>query len=255
MPRIRTLIADDEPLARENLRLRLRARPDFEIVEECESGRQTVSAVCAQRPDVLFLDIQMPDLNGFEVIERIPAEVMPVVIFVTAYDRYALDAFRVHALDYLLKPFTDDRFAEALQATRARLAEAAASGPAQEPVYGLSGGMARPTWDRLVVRAKGRVIFLRPQELDWVEACGDYVRLHAGSKSYLVRRTMQEMESRLGAGGFVRVSRAAIVNAERIAELRPLPRGEFLIRLAAGPELKLTQSHRRQLESLLGERF
>jgi two-component system LytT family response regulator len=266
MKPIRTLIVDDEPLARENLRIRLRDLPDFDIVGECGNGGDALAQLSRLEPELLFIDIQMPDLDGFEVIEQVPAEVMPVIVFVTAYDRYALDAFRVHALDYLLKPFDDDRFAETLRLARERIAlvRQAAAGPG-EPLYQLAGtpgggrvsGSGEPArgLDRLVIKARGRVFFLKVAAIDWVEANGDYACLHAGNRSYLLRRTMQEMEARLGALGFVRVSRGAIVNLDRIRELRPAARGEFLIRLECGQEVKLTRGYRERLEEMLGDRL
>ncbi|MFH1143525.1 MAG: LytTR family DNA-binding domain-containing protein, partial [Candidatus Eisenbacteria bacterium] len=220
------------------------------------------------RPDVVFLDIQMPDLDGFEVIERTPPEVLPVIVFVTAYDQYALEAFRVHALDYLLKPFDDGRFAETLQACRERLREGLRAQSGSEAVYRLSGtahpGMSMPTSggrnpdarpDRLVIKARGRVFFLRATTIEWVEADGDYARLHCGRHSYLLRRTMTEMAARLCPPAFARISRSAIVNLDQIRDLVPVARGDYLVRLVTGAEVKLTRTYRAQLETLLGDRL
>ncbi len=264
METIRTLIVDDEPPARENLRIRLRGVPDFEIVGECGNGRDAIAAIGEQRPDLLFLDIRMPDMDGFEVLERVEPEVQPVVVFVTAYDRYALEAFRVHALDYLLKPFDEERFAETLESCRQRVAERRRAGPpdtagAVEPADGVlpAPDPAHPDryLDRLVIKSRGRVFFLRIGTLDWIEACGDYVSLHVGDKSWLLRRTMNEMETRLDPREFVRVSRSAIVRLDGVAELVPVARGEHLVRLAGGRELKLTRLYREKLERLLGDRL
>jgi two-component system, LytTR family, response regulator len=269
MDTIRTLIVDDEPLARENLRIRLRDVPGFEVVGECGNGRDAVSAIAAQKPDLVFLDIRMPDMDGFAVLERIEPERQPVVVFVTAYDRFALEAFRVHALDYLLKPFDEERFAETLESCRQRVAEvrrlerdATAAGatteapsPAEGELPPPAAGPGNPYLDRLVIKSRGRVFFMRIASLDWIEACGDYVSLHAGEKSWLLRRTMNEMESRLDPHAFVRVGRSAIVQLDRVQELVPAARGEHIVRLAGGRELKLTRIYREKLERLLGDRL
>lgn len=268
-PRIRVLVVDDEPLARENLRIRLRGVEDLALVGECANGREALERIASERPEVVFLDVQMPDLDGFEVIERIPPELQPVIVFVTAYDQYALEAFRVHALDYLLKPFDDERLAEALQACRERVREGRRAQGADEAVYQLAGdtparapappgatletGRALP--DRLVIRARGRVFFIKTDAVDWVEANGDYARLHSGERSYLVRRTMNEMESRLDPRLFVRISRSSIVQLDRIRDLVPAARGEYRVRLTTGPELKLTRGYREKLESRLADRL
>lgn len=262
METIRTLIVDDEPLARENLRIRLRDVPDFEVVGECGNGGETVAAIGRLRPDLLFLDIRMPDMDGFEVLERVDPEQQPAVVFVTAFDRYALEAFRVHALDYLLKPFDEERFAETLESCRQRVAERrrldsgeAAGGPAEGALPASDPAHPGHYLDRLVIKSRGRVFFLRVATLDWVEACGDYVGLHVGEKSWLLRRTMNEMESRLDPRSFVRVSRSAIVQLDRVAELVPAARGEHVVRLTGGRELKLTRLYREKLERLLGDRL
>ncbi len=261
MKPMRTLIVDDEPLARENLRLRLRQRPDVHIVGEARNGTEAVAAVADLEPELLFLDIQMPDLDGFEVLDRLVAVPPPVIVFVTAYDRYALEAFRVHALDYLLKPFEDERFAETVDLAGQSVAawRRAAGAENDEPVYQLGpggpegGGSDRP--ERLVIKNRGRVFFLKTADLDWVEANGDYSRLHAGSRAYLVRKTMTEMEARLDPRGFARVSRSAIVNLDSIAELRAVARGEYRILLDGGTAVKLTRTFRSRLEQVVGDRL
>jgi two-component system LytT family response regulator len=265
MDPIRTLIVDDEPLARENLQIRLRDETDFEVVGECRNGREALAVIAARRPELLFLDIRMPDMDGFAVLEQIPAETMPAVVFVTAHDRFAIEAFRVHALDYLLKPFDEERFAETLDICRQRIAELRRL-PRREPCFLLSEGQGAgtgsaeratrgPHVSRLVIKCRGRVFFIRVRELDWVQAYGDYVRLHTGERSYLLRRTMNEMEARLDPRVFARISRSSIVNLDRIREFQPLSRGEHRVRLAGGQELKLTRSYRGKLESVLGDRL
>ena len=269
MDAIRTLIVDDEPLARENLRIRLRDVPDFEVVGECATGQGAVDAIGAHAPDLVFLDIRMPDMDGFAVLERIEPESQPVVVFVTAYDRYALEAFRVHALDYLLKPFDEDRFAETLESCRQRVTEvrrlareaaagapATGAGPPAEGELPPPGPAGRnPYLDRLVIKSRGRVFFLRIDSLDWIEACGDYVNLHVAEKSWLLRRTMNEMEVRLDPGAFARINRSAIVRLDRVQELLPATHGEHVVRLVSGRELKLTRLYREKLERLLGDRL
>jgi two-component system, LytTR family, response regulator len=260
MEAIRALIVDDEPLARENLRIRLRPVSDFTIAGEAANGGEALRAVDQHRPDVVFLDIQMPDINGFEVVERIPPDILPVIVFVTAYDHYALEAFRIHALDYLLKPFDDERFTEALEACRARVEEGRRAQRAGEAIYQLTGTApgARPTLaqpDRIVIKARGRVFFLKTNAIEWVEANGDYARLHSGERSYLLRRTMNEMEARLDPRIFARVSRSAIVNLDQIQDLVPIARGEYRVRLVTGAEIKLTRNYREKLETRLGDRL
>jgi len=264
---IRVLIVDDEPLARENLRIRLGERADFRIVGECANGQEAVATITTSEPELLFIDIQMPDLNGFEVIERIAPEILPVIVFVTAYDRYALEAFRVHALDYLLKPFDDDRFAECLALASQRVHEARKTVPPEQPLFTLATGPSAdravssgttalsPYLGRLVIKTRGRVLFLKTDTIDWIEANGDYSRLHAGGKSYLLRKSMTLLAERLDSDCFARVSRSTIINLDRVRELEPCPRGEFLIRLYDGQELKLTRTYRQHLESLLGDKL
>jgi two-component system, LytTR family, response regulator len=266
---IRTLIVDDEPLARENLRIRLRGAPDFRVVGECGSGKEALEAIRRDHPDLVFLDIRLPDLDGFAVIERTSPEIMPVIVFVTAYDRHALDAFRVHALDYLLKPIEPDRFAETLETCRQRMAEVRRPAGPVPPVFDLAGSAPEtarrrgsPTAEqpaacpeRLVIRSGGRVLFVRCDAIDWIEATGDYIGLHVGEKTHLLHQTMNEMEARLDSRAFARVHRSAIVQVDRIRELRPLGRGEFAVCLAGGRELKLTRRHRERLEHLLGGRL
>jgi two-component system LytT family response regulator len=242
MKPIRTIIADDEPLARENLMLRLRNLADCEFVAACGGGRETLRAIDEHQPDVLFLDIQMPDLNGFEVVDRIPADQMPIIVFVTAYDQYALDAFKVHALDYLLKPFSAERFEMAW-------------GHAREQVLRLRQDQNRPHpyAGRLAVKTSGRISFLKVDDIDWIEAKGDYAKVHCDQRSYLLRRTLNDLASCLADRGFLRISRSVIVNLDHVCELAPLNKGEYQVEMHGGAHLKLTRSYRPQLEILLGD--
>jgi len=262
---IRTLVVDDEPLARENLRIRLGNVEDFEIVGECATGREAVGSVAGLRPELMFLDIRMPDMDGLSVVEQIDPDAMPVIVFVTAYDSYAIEAFRVHALDYLLKPFDESRFAETLLACRRRVGEIrkiAQDGAGSPGRTALDASVApydpkrpNPYLDRLVVKSRGRIFFLKIRSIDWIEASADYVTLHVGNKTWLIRRTMTDMEARLDPRTFVRISRSAIVNLERVQQLLPAARGEHFVCLGEGVELKLTRSYREKLESLLGDRL
>lgn len=256
---IRTLIVDDEPLAREGIRMLLAQDPDIELVGEVGSGRQAVQAIDQLRPDLAFLDVQMPELSGFQVLAAVPPAAVPAVVFVTAYDRYALQAFEVHALDYLLKPFDDDRFFEALRRAKSHLQLAKVEelrrelmslladveGPKPAPVV----PPPAPT-DRLAIKDGSRVVFLRADEIDWIEAADYYVQIHAGPKSYLHRETMQSLERRLDPDRFVRIHRSAIVNRTRIRELRSGGRREAVVVLEGGATLKVARSQRDKLAVL-----
>ena len=242
MKPIRTVIVDDEPLARENLMLRLRDLADCEVVAECGGGHEALQAIQEHQPDVLFLDIQMPGLDGFEVVDRISADQMPVIVFVTAYDQYALEAFKVHALDYLLKPFSAKRFETAWAHARERVPDVRQNRNRHHPYTG-----------RLVVKTGGRISFLEVDHIDWIEANGDYAKVHCDQRSYLLRRTLTDLAACLADKGFLRISRSVIVNLDRVCELAPVKRGEYQVALHCGAHLKLTRSYRSQLESLLGD--
>ena len=246
---IRTIIVDDEPLARENLRLRLADHPDVTVVAECAGGKEAVAAINERQPDLVFLDVSMPDLDGFAVLERLAGNDPPVVVFVTAHDHYALDAFRVHALDYLLKPFADDRFNDTMTRIRERVADRRRQDAPTR--WEVAAGPA----DRLVVKAQGRVLLVPVADIRWIEGCGDYARLHTAERPLLLRRTLQDLTGLLDPSRFARVNRSAIVNLDHIAELRPCSRGEFMVKLEGGDEVKLTRTYRGDLESRLGQSF
>jgi two-component system LytT family response regulator len=254
--RMRTLVVDDEPMARERVMSLLQHEDDIEIVGECSDGVQAIAAIHNQTPDLVFLDVQMPGIDGFGVISAIGAERMPIVIFITAYDEYALKAFEVHALDYLLKPFDRDRFQETLKHARASL-ERRRAGDLGRRLLALVNDIKPepPKFDRLVVKSGGRVFFLRSEEIDWIEAAGNYVRLHLGEESHLFRETMNRMESRLDARRFVRIHRSRIVNTERIKELQPWFNGEYVVVLRNGTRLPLSRGHRDKLQEQLGKGF
>jgi two-component system LytT family response regulator len=253
---MRTLVVDDEPMARERVMSLLQHEDDIEIVGECSDGAQAIAAIHNQTPDLVFLDVQMPGIDGFGVISAIGAERMPIVIFVTAYDDYALKAFEVHALDYLLKPFGRDRFHETLKHARASL-ERRRAGDLGRRLLALVNDIKPepPKFDRLVVKSGGRVFFLRSEEIDWIEAAGNYVRLHLGEESHLFRETMNRMESRLDARRFVRIHRSRIVNTERIKELQPWFNGEYVVVLRNGTRLPLSRGYRDKLQEQLGKGF
>src|SRR6266436_9042353 len=204
---IRAMIVDDEPLACERIRMLLDGEPELEIVSECRNGKDALQAIEKLKPDLVFLDVQMPELTGFEVLDRLDPVRMPVVIFVTAYDQYALKAFEVSALDYLLKPFDRERIRRALDRARAEL-DRRKDGLVNEKVLKLLSELQRSKKyvDRLIVRAGGRVLFLRADEIDWIEAAGNYVRLHAGKEEYLYRETMTKLEEQLNPERFARIS-------------------------------------------------
>ena len=241
--KLRAIIADDEPLARERVQTLLADETDMEVVAECSNGAQTMKAVQEQRPDLLFLDVQMPRLNGFEVLEALGPVPGPAVIFTTAHDKHAIKAFEVCAVDYLLKPFTEARFKRSLSRAREQLADRSRRGPDRQIATLLSHvHTSAPGSGRILVRSAERIIFLKPEEIDHVEAAGNYVVLHAGKERHIVRETTVAMETRLAPAGFMRVSRSIIVNLARIREIQPLGPGQFCVILKNGSRLDMTCS-------------
>ena len=239
--KLRAIIAEDEPLARERVKAFLAEEPDVEVVAECADGAATVKAIEEHRPDLLFLDVQMPRLNGFEVLEALGEVVLPVVIFTTAHDQHAIRAFEVNAVDYLLKPYKPARFKKALD--RARRQVAAASRPGEISPLGALLSHLRSTTDsspRILVKSPDRIIFVKPAEIDYVEADGNYVQLHSGQERHMIRETMASMESRLTGAGFMRISRSAIVNLHRIRELKPSATGQYCVVLRSGGRMEMT---------------
>jgi two-component system LytT family response regulator len=261
MSKIRTLVVDDEPMARERVISLLRQEDDVEVIGECADGPQAVNVIQQQAPDLVFLDVQMPGASGFDVIQHVGADRMPTVVFVTAYDEYALRAFEVHALDYLLKPFGKDRFQQTLKHAREALDHRRAGDLGRRLLAlvsdikpGQAGGPAAPDrMDRLVVKSGGRVFFLRTDEIDWIEAAGNYVRLHLGEDSHLFRETMNHMETRLDTRRFARIHRSRIVNVERIRELQPWFNGEYVVILRNGTRLTLSRNYRERLQEQLAK--
>ncbi len=250
--KLTTLIVDDEPLARERLLGLLSNEADIEVLGQCRDGEEAVSAIHERHPDLVLLDVEMPRMDGFEVIDTIGAERMPMVIFVTAYDQHAIKAFQVRALDYLLKPFDRERFSDALQRARTQI-ESQANGDLGKRLLALMKDLKRdvPKTDRLVVKSGGRLFFLRADEIDWIEAAGNYVRLHVGSQSHLLRETMNGIEARLDPERFFRIHRCRIVNVERIQEMQPWLNGEYSVVLRTGVRLTLSRGYREKLQEKL----
>ena len=251
---IRTVIVDDEPLARRRVRNLLRNVPDVELIAECANGREAIEVIEASPPDLLFLDIQMPELDGFDVLQAIGVGRVSVVIFVTAYDQFALRAFEAHALDYLLKPFADERFEAAVQRARERMRQQQ-EGDLDRRLEALldevRGG--RGHLQRVVVPVGHRSVFIRTEEIDWIEAERNYIRLHVGRQAYLLRQNLSRIESALDPATFCRIHRSTIVNIDRIRAVEPLFHGEYLVLLQNGTKLTSGRSYRRTLHALMGK--
>lgn len=246
---LRALVVDDEPLARESLRLMIGRHDDFAVVGEC-SGVDAPSLITRTKPDVLFLDIQMPELDGFGVLEAVGVDAVPAVVFVTAYDAYALKAFQVHALDYLLKPFDDARFAETLQRVKARLRSTQESSADRLVALLEEREKTLRYARRFLVRVREKVVVVKTEDIDWIEAADYYASIHTASNSYLLRETMAELERRLDPERFFRVHRSAIVNLDRVREVHPLFRGDCTLVLSNGAQVKLSRTRRDEFERL-----
>jgi two-component system LytT family response regulator len=248
---LRVAIVDDEPVARRRIRRLLRPERGVTIVAECGDGAAAVQAVRSLAPDLIFLDVQMPELDGFEVLRALAPGPLPAVIFVTAYDRYAIAAFEVHALDYLLKPVSADRCAQAVARARTALAERRA--PADSRLLKmLSEAVGRRWLTRLPVRAAGRVVIVDLSDVDWIQAADNYVTLHAGRHEHVLRETLARLEKELDPDRFVRIHRSAIVQVDRIRELRPAFHGDFVVVLRDGVELPLSRGYRSKVEQTVG---
>jgi two-component system LytT family response regulator len=247
---MRALIVDDEPLARRGVVLRLGAFTDVEIVGECSSGPVAVRRILELAPDLVFLDVQMPGMDGFEVLRALPADALPLVIFLTAHERHALRAFEVHALDYLLKPIDDGRFAAAIGRTR-RLLEATAKASAAERVLQMLVRTREAKATRFAVQTGSRIQVVLVEDVDWIAASGDYVALHVNGRSHLVRETMSSLERRLDPTEFLRIHRSRFVQARRILELRAIDNREFIVRLADGSEHRSSRTYADRLDQWL----
>lgn len=269
---IRALIVDDEELARRGIELRLRAHPDVTIVQQCVNGREAIAAVAEHQPDLMFLDIQMPGLSGFDVLARVPQESMPMVIFVTAYDRYALDAFEAQAIDYLLKPINDTRFAQALDRVRSSWQQKNAFSQHEQLMKLLASTQGSGTMDEqalreflradsapqypqiLPIRDDSGTMRVDVRTIDWIDAAGDYMCVHADGRTYVLRETMKSLEAVLDPKVFQRVHRSTIVNVQRVRRLRPHTNGEYFLMLDDGQEIKLSRSYRDRVDQLLQRR-
>jgi two-component system LytT family response regulator len=253
---MRVLIVDDEPLARGKLKSLLAREPDVEVVGEAGDGRGALDAIASLNPDLVFLDVQMPELDGFGVLAELPADARPAVVFVTAHDQFALKAFEVHALDYLLKPFDRERLVMALNRARQQLAAPTGQAELQNQLSALLAGMKPPARaaapDRIAVKTGGRILFVNTAEIDWVEAADNYVKLHLGKVEHLMRETLSSIEQRLSGAGFVRISRSVIVHPRTVRELQPLFHGDQAVILKDGTRLTLSRTHRDALDKLVG---
>jgi len=259
---MRALIVDDEPAARDAIRVLLTGDADIVITGECGDGRSALAAIKDESPDLVFLDVQMPEMDGIAMLRALDPSELPVVVFITAHDRYALNAFEVHALDYLLKPFDDRRFFEAVARAKERVRQGRLGALRREMLDLLSAqdsGLPKAPdasyAPRLVIKADGRVTLLGVQDIDWIEAEGDYVKIHAGRARHLLRETMKSLEARIDPARFVRIHRSTIVNVERIKELEPYFRGEYVVKLHDGTSLKLSRGFKPHLEEALGRSF
>ncbi|MBL8175961.1 MAG: response regulator transcription factor [Bryobacterales bacterium] len=249
--RIRALIADDEPLARLWLRGLLQEHPDIDVIEEAGNGIAAIEHAGALSPDVLFLDVDMPELDGFGVVEALGDQRPHCIVFVTAHDRFALQAFEVHALDYLLKPFDAERLRKTLDRVRAQLATRTAAA-VPEKLAAILEALHQPRkQDRIAVKDNGRVFFLRTEDIRWVEACGNYVKLYTAGGSHLLLQTMAGMEARLDTERFLRIHRSAIVNIDAIHSIEPLFHGDYEVRLKTGEALPLSRGYRDRLQALI----
>jgi len=236
--KIQAMVVDDEPLARSSLRVLLRRDPEIELVSECGSGKEALREIRARKPELVFLDVQMPECDGFDVLEQLGKDLPLALVFVTAYDQYALRAFEAGALDYLLKPFDNARFARALERAKERIALKDAPRKIE----------------RLAIKNAGEILFLKISEIDWIEAADYYVCLHAGATTHLLRRSMNEVEEELGTGTFCRIHRSAIVNLERVRRLEVSEEGGTDVVLGNGTRLRLSRRYKRQLQGRLGVR-
>lgn len=267
MSLLKTIIVDDESLARRGLAIRLQHIPEIDVIAECGDGIEAVRAIAEYSPDLVFLDIQMPGMNGFQVIEQLQTDNMPLIIFVTAYDEYALDAFKVHAIDYVLKPIDDDRLHEAILRAMSHRDQEASSRTKQklvELVMGMTGASASSIeqmaedaqpikqWpDKLTIKDGSEIQFIKVSNIQWVDAAGDYMCVHAEGKTHIMRITMKQLEGMLNPAMFLRIHRSTIVNADEITTAQTLNNGEYMLTLEGGSQLKVSRSYRDKVKHLL----
>ena len=256
--KIRTLIVDDEPLARQRIRLLARYEPDLQILGECADAADALAAIESTPPDLLFLDVQMPEMDGFELLRKLPPERLPVVIFTTAFDKHAVRAFEIHALDYLVKPFQPERFKAAVNRARQHLANHQVSSATRgllDLLAARQNSVAVPTTaqylTRLTAKTDQKVVVIKTVDIDTIESAGNYVAVNAGKKTHILRETLNSLEKQLDPEKFLRVSRSAIVNLDRVKELQPMFKGEHIIVLHDGKRLAMTRGLLRDLEQAL----
>ena len=250
------LLVDDEPLAREGLRILLARDPEVSAIREAKDGREAVEAIRTGRPDLVFLDVQMPEMDGFAVAQEVGAGQMPAVVFVTAHDKYAIQAFEINAIDYLLKPVTEERFAKALARAKDRLQSRPAD-EASRQILSLLETIASPTrfLKRLAVRSAGKTVFVDVEDIDWIEAAENYVQLHAGRAEHLLHVTMNTLEKSLDPELFLRIHRSVIVNVRRVKELHPVMHGEYVVTLSNGVRLQSGRMYNEKLKALAANPF
>lgn len=269
---IRAIIVDDEELARRGIEIRLAAHTDVEIVGHCENGREAIEAVAREKPDLMFLDIQMPGMSGFDVLARMPHEATPMIIFVTAFDRFALEAFEAQALDYLLKPINDTRFTQALERVRSLWRQRSAIAQRDKLMELIAATKGSGSLDEaeiqrqlaaavgpeypgvLPIRDDNGTVRLDVSRIDWIDAAGDYMCVHADGRTHVLRETMKSLEAILDPKVFQRVHRSTIVNIQRVRRLRPHTNGEYFLTLDDGQEIKLSRSYRDRVDQLLQRR-
>ena len=247
---MRALIVDDEPLARQGVALRLRRFKDIEIVGQCGDGPSAVTSILELSPDIVFLDVQMPGMDGFEVLRALPSDGLPGVIFLTAYERHALRAFEVHALDYLLKPVDDDRFAAAVERAR-KLVDSTSRTRMAERILEMLARNSEKYASRFTVRTGSRIQIVLAEDTDWIGAAGDYAELHVRGHSHLLRETMNSLEQRLDPAKFLRIHRSRIIRKTSIVELRGIDNREYLVKLSDGSEHRSSRTYADQLEEWL----
>jgi len=251
-----TLLVDDEPLAREGLRMLLSQDPDIAAIHDAKNGVEAVAAIRDLRPDLVFLDVQMPEMDGIAVVKEVGAGEMPAVVFVTAYDKYAIEAFEINAIDYLLKPVTAERFAQALERAKSRL-EPRPADDTNRQILSLLETIASPhrSLKRLAVRSAGKTIFVDVEDIDWIEAAENYVQLHVGRATHLLHVTMNTLEESLHTETFLRIHRSLIVNVHRIKELQPALHGEYVVTLQDGVHLQSGRTYSERLKALAANPF
>ena len=256
--KIRALIVDDEPLARERIRLLANDEPDLELIGECASGAEALAAIERDSPDLLFLDVQMPEMDGFELLQKLPRAGLPLVVFTTAFDKHAVRAFETHALDYLLKPFQADRFKAAVARAHEHLANQKASSAARGLLDLLATRQSSPAASnpthyltRLTIKNDDRVVVIKIADIDSIESAGNYIAVNVGKESHILRETLNALETQLDPDQFLRVSRSAIVNLDRVKELQPMFKGEHIIVLQNGKRLTMTRGLLREVEQAL----